>query len=544
MYKTFFNTTLAFAASATLLISASAKAEEAKAPVAVPAIKDIKSYCLDFNWAARGGFAKPGTWKDADPAATVAWHKAIDSNVIQTFCVSCNGYAWYKNGVVPEQPGLKHDFLRDVVKLGHAEGMMVMGYFCISANTRWGEENPEFSYGTPSKYHIPFTDKYLEYLSAAITDAVSTTGIDGFMIDWVWQPTRKSTDGKWIDAEKKLYQQLMGEPFPGEDKLSKTQDLEYSRKAIDRCWKTIRKAAKDANPKCIVWLTTNKMHHPHVINSDMYKEVDWLMGEAGRLSEITKAKPMVGQDTHLITCMALWNGADPTTAVPEALAADVGLYGFAKPTSGNGTINLDRILPKQLSELSGDGRSIAVLARAYQGKSIDAVWSENGYVEPDSPPPFRIALRGRKGFSDTAHITHEKDKSVITIRNPYQSGRGQLTRVGDKWPSSILIRLLRKNADTPEPKNFRIANGKIGVSVSREDAGLQVIAGEMLGGLDLRKAWGKEDFLNGGNPESPLKLDQIGARSTAESVEITLPKEIFSSNPELLTFEWGSGRVR
>jgi hypothetical protein len=28
-------------------------------------------------------------------------------NTIQTFIVSCNGYAWYKNGVVPEQPGLK-----------------------------------------------------------------------------------------------------------------------------------------------------------------------------------------------------------------------------------------------------------------------------------------------------------------------------------------------------------------------------------------------------------------------------------------------------
>jgi hypothetical protein len=29
----------------------------------------------------------------------------------QSFAVSCNGYAWYKNGIVPEQPGLKHNFL-------------------------------------------------------------------------------------------------------------------------------------------------------------------------------------------------------------------------------------------------------------------------------------------------------------------------------------------------------------------------------------------------------------------------------------------------
>lgn len=192
--------------------------------------KPIKAYCLDFNWALgrRAGFAKPGYWKDADPAQHAAWYKAIGANVIQTFAVSCNGYAWYKNGVVPEQPGLKHDFLREVVKLGHAEGMAVMGYFCIAANTRWGKENPELSYGTPSTYHIPYTDEYLAYLSTAITDAVSTTGIDGFMIDWVWMPRRRSTEGKWLEAEKKLYQQLMGEPFPGEDKLTKQQDLAYS----------------------------------------------------------------------------------------------------------------------------------------------------------------------------------------------------------------------------------------------------------------------------------------------------------------------------
>jgi len=31
------------------------------------------------------------------------------------------------------------------------------------------------------------------------------------MIDWVWQPKRLSTEGKWIEAEKKLYEQFMGE---------------------------------------------------------------------------------------------------------------------------------------------------------------------------------------------------------------------------------------------------------------------------------------------------------------------------------------------
>ena len=313
----------------------------------------------------------------------MAWYKAMGANVIQTFCVSNNGYAWYKNGFVPEQPGLKHDFLPEVVKLGHKEGMLVMGYFCIAANPKWGKDHPELSYGTPTTYHIPYTDEYLAYLSQSIGDAVRKTGIDGFMIDWVWMPNRESTGGKWLECEKKLYKQLMGEEFPGEDKLTKEQDLAYSRKAIDRCWKTIRKAAKDANPKCIVWLTSNNINHPHVVNSDMYKEADWLMNESGDMKRIDAVKAMIGPHTRLITCLARWNGQDATKVVPEALTAGIGLYGFTAPRNNGGLVPLDEILSRPVGELKGDDRNIAVLARAYHGASIDSVRNDKGgFSEP------------------------------------------------------------------------------------------------------------------------------------------------------------------
>jgi hypothetical protein len=287
-------------------------------------IEDIKAYCLDFNWGGRRRFAK----------------------------------------------------------LGHKEGMLVMGYFCISANPKWAKDHPELSYGAPATYHIPYTDEYLAYLSAAISDVVKKTGIDGFMIDWLWQPKRQSTKGKWLDCEKKLYQQLMDEPFPGEDKLTPKQDLAYSRKAIDRCWKAIRKAAKDTNPDCIVWVTTNHMNHPHVVNSDMYKEADWLMNESGDMKRIHDVKSMVGKNTRLITCLALWNGKDATKVVPEAIKAGVGLYGFAKPrTADTGLVPLKGILSRPVSGLKGDDRNIAVLARAYHGVSIESVWNDKGEFE-------------------------------------------------------------------------------------------------------------------------------------------------------------------
>ncbi|MDP6524093.1 MAG: hypothetical protein QGH15_07710 [Kiritimatiellia bacterium] len=346
-------------------------------------IKDIKAYCLDFNWGGRRRFAAPGSWRNSEPAAHVAWYKAMGVNVIQTFAVSCNGYAWYKNGFVPEQPELKHDFLPEVVKLGHKEGMLVIGYFCASANPKWAKDHPELSYGAPATYHIPYTDEYLAYFSSSIGDAVRKTGIDGIMIDWLWQPRRQSTKEKWLDCEKKLYKQLTGEDFPGEDKLTKAQDNAYSRKALDRCWKAIRKAAKAANPKCIIWITSNHMNHPHVINSDMYKETDWLMNESGDMKRINIVKGMVGKHTRLITCLARWNGQDATKVVPEALKAGVGLYGFTKPRQQeSGLVPLEEILPRPVKELKGDDRNIAVLARAYHGAAIDSAWNEKGeFVE-------------------------------------------------------------------------------------------------------------------------------------------------------------------
>ncbi len=343
-------------------------------------VKDIKSYCIDFNWGHGGpnGFARPGLWADADPAKHVAWYRAMGANVIQTFAVSCNGYAWYKNGKVPEQPGLKHDFLPEMVRLGHKEGMLVMGYFCIGSNTRWGQDHPDLSYGVPSTRHIPYTDEYLDYLSSAIGEAVRMTGMDGFMIDWFYQPERKELK----DCEKKLYEQLMGEVYPGDGKLSKEKEIEYSRKAINRAWKSIHKAAKDANPECIVWLTAFNPTHPHIVNSAMFKEVDWLMNEGGDLKRIKAIEPMIGKHTRLITCLANWNRQDATSVVPAALKEGVGLYGFAKPDA-NSLRPLESLLISPVNKLKGDDRNIAVLVRAYHGVSITSVRNDKGeFVEP------------------------------------------------------------------------------------------------------------------------------------------------------------------
>ncbi len=341
--------------------------------------EEIKAYDLDFNWGEGGpnAFAAPGLWADADPEEHIAWYKSMGANTIQTFIVSCNGYAWYKNGVVPPQPGLAHDFLPEMVKLGHESGIKVMGYLCIGSNTRWGQENPEYSYGVPADRHIPYTQKYLDYLDAVIRDAVSKTGVDGFMIDWFYQPNRSSTGGKWLDSEKQRYKELTGKAFPGEENLSEHDYTIYSRRAIAACWDVIHKAAKETNPDCIIWLTCFDITHPHIVNSKMFQEIDWLMNEEGDISKIDSIRSMVGENTRLITCLANWNRKDAKKVVVDAQKAGVGLYGFVKPDSNSLLPPISHYLAQPIDSFSGDARNIATLARTYKNLPLDFVAGSN-----------------------------------------------------------------------------------------------------------------------------------------------------------------------
>jgi hypothetical protein len=190
----------------------------------------IKAFCIDFNWLRNPSrFPSPGHWADADPKEHVKWYKDLGCNTIQTFCVSCNGYAWYRGNAVPEQTGLKFDFLPEMVELGHKEKMKVFGYYCAGANRYWKEKYPDENHDTPTWYHIPFTNRYLDYLSVSIEDALKKTGIDGFMVDWLWNPEKDL----WLKCEQEMYAELMGESFPGTDKVSKEQTAAYRKKSTE-----------------------------------------------------------------------------------------------------------------------------------------------------------------------------------------------------------------------------------------------------------------------------------------------------------------------
>jgi hypothetical protein len=254
--------------------------------------------------------------------------------------------------------------------------MKVFGYFCAGSNTKWGLEHPDLSYGIPSAPHIPYTTQYLDYLCASIEDAIKKTGIDGVFIDWLWNPgtvMEPYPPLKWLDCEQVMFAELMNQPFPGTEKINPEIELQFRRKAIDRCWKRIRNAVKSTNPDCLIWLTSCQLTSSDIAGSDMLKEVDWVLNEAGDIATTGSVRNMLGSQTRLVTCLASWNGQDPAKVIPTAISAQVGLYGFTKPALGSMMPPVDCYLSKSLDSLKGDERNIAMLARAYNNLPFGSI---------------------------------------------------------------------------------------------------------------------------------------------------------------------------
>ena len=332
----------------------------------------IRAFCVDFNWQVKGKFcfAAPGHWADADPAAQVKWCKEAGVNCIQTFILSCNGHAWYKGGPIPEQPGLKHDFLTEVAKQGHQQKMLVMGYYCISANSLWGKNHPDQSYGTPSGYHIPLTKDYVEYLCRSVRDVLKRTEIDGFMLDWM-----ANTSGKWLDCEKTMYAELMGAPFPGADKVTAADKAAFDQKAVERCWTSIRDAARGVKPDCILW--PNFLHHLNL------EGVDWLLNEGPDPRETEAAEQRLGgRPVRLIQNQVGWPNHDARKVFSKSKYNTWDFYGFAAPYDNGLPLPVADYLGKPIDEFKGTDRmaindkNIAALVRFYLGKPVEPAASE------------------------------------------------------------------------------------------------------------------------------------------------------------------------
>lgn len=333
--------------------------------------KPIQAFCIDFNWSGKGyaGLSLPEDYSNADPKTHFKWYQDHGVNTIQSFCVSHNGYAWYDSEIVPKVPGLKSNFLKELVDMGHKAGMKVMGYFSPGTNVRWLKNHPDEVYDNYDMFHIVYTSEYLTYLDQVIYEAVTKTGIDGFMIDALFTAPRDATEEmKWMPCECQIYEELFGQPFPGKENITEEQILEYKRRSTERCWDTIYKAAKRADPDCIVWLTCHDLTHPQIRPySRIFKQADWLMSENSDAQYLKSIQDMIGPHTQLIQCISGWDSHNAKSLLNQKDGVKRGWYGFAWPDPAT-------TLPYTLENAQGNPRfvqnamNIEEMAKFYKRK--------------------------------------------------------------------------------------------------------------------------------------------------------------------------------
>jgi len=202
------------------------------------------------------------------------------------------------------------------------------------------------------------------------------TDIDGFQLDWVFSPPLlgKEKDVRWMDCEQKMYAELFGRPFPGKDKVSAAETLEFQRRALDRCWGRIHEAAKSARPDCIIWLSCHDLRHPQVVGLRMFREADWLVNEHPDPSSLEVVRKEKGAHAKIIQCLCGWGKEnDPRRVAAGLKDADVGFYGFAMADSATtfppkpGEIVESRRRNSAL--MVGNARNIEILRDIFHGKT-------------------------------------------------------------------------------------------------------------------------------------------------------------------------------
>ena len=288
----------------------------------------IKSFCIDLNWGTNGP-AAPGMYSQANPTEHLRWLKDLGANVIQTFCVSYNGYAWYKGSrIAPVTPGLKHDFLPEITGLAHNEGMRVMGYFCLGANPVWEARHPDQLHSDVDipTWRIVLTNDYLDYFCCSVRDALERTAIDGFMIDWFNRPQRRT----WLDCEKSEFRELMGRPMANQLPINAPEAVEFDRRLLERAWIRIRETVESTR-SAIIW--TN---HPFAEADDplwnghrLLREVDWVLNEDPKIELLDWLEAQIGPQTKIIQNLCGWK--DHNASIWKELDVEkFGLYGFAQ----------------------------------------------------------------------------------------------------------------------------------------------------------------------------------------------------------------------
>jgi hypothetical protein len=229
---------------------------------------------------------------------------------------------------------------------------------------------------------IPYTQTYLNDLGVSIEDAIKKTDMDGFMVDWFHNPgggRNPLPPLHWLPCEQEIYQELMGELFPGKEKITPEIELVYRRKAIERAWQLIKTTTKRVKPNCLIWLSSYEINSEEYKETSLLKEIDILQSEYGDPQGIQKIRKFLSPQTKLVMCTANIKGKEQLLKIiSDAEKQKFGINDYARVYANTLRQPISFYLSKPIDdfeegpELNPD-LNIAILARVFNRLPLDYV---------------------------------------------------------------------------------------------------------------------------------------------------------------------------
>ena len=143
-------------------------------------------------------------------------------------------------------------------------------------------------------------------------------------------------------------------------------------------------------------------------------------------------------------------------------------------------------------------------------------------------PPFRITT---KRDDDKVKVTVVNDKGVISVRSPFGISQATIERSGNKWPTTVMLRLHLKGLE-----KIKVNNGKdtLEAAVSSQDGKVRLWKdGKEDSPLDSKHPYWMEIRMVGadGKPVKTIPLKD-------GYFEMQFPKALLGDNPKSITLNW------
>ena len=216
-----------------------------------------RHYCFDFNWVDkldRQGKAL-SDYSKMSAADHVKHLVEMKANSLMVFCMSISGYMFYDSEVGQRHPSLDYDYLKEIIQLGHKEGIAMELYvptmwadWLVQQHPSWGirDSNGDLYTRFFGGYHPDLNSPAADWYVDVLRELIPAYGGDAFFADGI-------SFMRYGQSEftVKKFREEMGRDYP--KSLSEDPDwratLRWEVAQVEKFWRRLRDTIKELDPR-------------------------------------------------------------------------------------------------------------------------------------------------------------------------------------------------------------------------------------------------------------------------------------------------------